>query len=97
MYLSIGTPLTARLLAEDPVVTVHLESGTDVVIVEGAAAGSVDDPAVLADYDRKYDWSYDLAEYGALTCVAPETILAWRAAGFAGRDGFQQVGRWTFG
>lgn len=51
--LSIGTPITSRVLAADPVVTVHLDSGTDVVIVEGHALGSVVEPAVLADYDRK--------------------------------------------
>lgn len=96
LYLSIGTHITSRVLVADPVVTVHLDSGTDVVIVEGHAAGPVVEPAVLADYDRKYDWRYDPAEYGPLTCVAPETILVWRSAGWAGREGFQSTGRWRF-
>ncbi len=96
LHLSVGTPRTAGALAADPTVTVHLDSGTEVVIVEGRAVGSSSDPAVLASYDRKYDWSYDLSLYGSLTCVAPETVLAWRTAGWAGRESFQQTGRWRF-
>jgi len=94
LYLSIGTPATARAISADPVVTVHLDSGTDVVIVEGRSAGAVTDTAVLAEYDRKYAWSYDIETYGPLTRVVPESILAWRTAGWAGRESFQQTGRW---
>lgn len=96
LYLSIGTPLTTAALAADPRVTVHLDSGTDVVIVEGRRTGMSADPDVIADYDRKYDWTYDAATYGPLSCVAPKTILAWRTSGWAGRDSFQQTGRWRF-
>jgi hypothetical protein len=96
LHLSIGTPMTATALAADPAVTVHLESGTDVVIVEGRAVDASSNTDVLASYDRKYDWSYDADKYGPLTCVAPETVLAWRTAGWAGRESFQQTGRWRF-
>jgi hypothetical protein len=96
LHLSIGTPATARVLADDPLVTVHLDSGTDVVIVEGRATGPVSDPEVMAAYDRKYDWSYDTGTYGPLTSVTPETVLAWRTAGWAGRESFRQTGRWRF-
>jgi hypothetical protein len=96
LYLSIGTPFTRRATVADPAVTVHLDSGTDVVIVEGRAASCAGDHEAIADYDRKYDWTYDVGEYGPLTCVEPETILAWRTAGWAGRDSFQQTGRWRF-
>ena len=96
LYLSIGTPVTVQALATDPAVTVHLDSGTEVVIVEGRAVDASSDIEVLARYDRKYDWSYEVATYGPLTCVAPGTVLAWRTAGWAGRESFQQTGRWTF-
>ncbi len=82
-----------------PEVTVHLDSGTDVVIVEGLASVGDDDPTAarfLAAYDEKYDWKYDLATYGPPTRIRPLRVLAWRAAGPAGRDGFQQVGKWRF-
>lgn len=96
LFLSIGTPVTREALAVDPKVTVHLESGTEVVIVEGRATGPSDDAEILERYDEKYDWSYDLSQYGALTRISPETVLAWRTAGWAGRDSFQQSGRWDF-
>ncbi len=94
LFLSIGTPATIRALASDPVVTVHLDSGTEVVVVEGRSAGPAEDPGVIAAYDRKYDWTYDPATYGPLTVVIPDAVLAWRSSGWAGREGFQQTGRW---
>ena len=96
LHLSIGTPAAARAIATDPVVTVHLESGTEPVIVEGYVAGTTSEPGILAAYNLKYDWEYDAAEYGPLTSVAPGKVLAWRTAGWAGRESFQQTGRWTF-
>jgi hypothetical protein len=39
--------------------TVHLDSGTDVVIVEVAVAGKAADAALVAAHDTKYSWSYD--------------------------------------
>ncbi|MGD0440776.1 MAG: pyridoxamine 5'-phosphate oxidase [Acidimicrobiales bacterium] len=96
LYLSIGTLVTVKALAADPTVTVHLESGTEVVIVEGTAVNDPVGSAVFAEYDRKYDWSYDVARYGPFTCVVPALVLAWRTAGWAGRESFQQTGRWRF-
>ena len=97
LHLSLGSPTIRAALAEDPVVTVHLDSAVDVVIVEGTAAPVEDmHPALVGAYDEKYDWTYDVEAYGAFTTVTPTVVLAWRAAGPAGRDGFQEVGRWTF-
>lgn len=96
LRLSIGSPVLARSMVADPVVTVHLDSGTDVVILEGQMVGTNRSLEAVAAYDVKYDWSYDIDEYGPFTAVAPETVIAWRSAGWAGRDGFQQGGRWTF-
>jgi hypothetical protein len=96
LFLSIGSPAIARAVARDPAVAVHLESGTDAVIVEGTAAGPSTDSALIAAYDAKYDWAYDVASYGPLLRVDPRVVLAWRTAGWAGRDSFQQTGRWTF-
>jgi hypothetical protein len=97
LHLSIGSPVLARLLRGDPSVTVHLDSGVDAVVVEGTVGGPVDHPEVVAAYDAKYDWTYDVDEYGPLTSVVPSTVLAWRSAGWAGRDGFRATGRWRFG
>ena len=96
LHLSIGSPVLVRDLATDATVTVHLDSGTEVVIVEGRAVDRRADPDVIARYEAKYDRAYEVDEYGPLTVVAPTKVLAWRAAGPAGRDGFRTAGRWTF-
>jgi hypothetical protein len=67
-----------------------------VVIVEGHAAGPASAADIIAAYNQKYDWNYDLGEYGPLQRVDPDVVLAWRAAGWAGRESFQQTGRWHF-
>ncbi len=97
LHLSIGSPVIARQLEQVGTVTVHLESGVDVVIVEGTAAGSTSAPHLYEAYNDKYDWNYTTEEYGPLTTIAPTTVLAWRAAGWAGREGFRETGRWRFG
>jgi hypothetical protein len=88
LLLSIGSPTLAASLPVDAPVAVHLDSGTEVVIVEGVVADrAVVDADAIAAYDRKYDWSYDVAAYGPLTAVAPRLVHAWRSAGWGGRDG----------
>ena len=96
LHLSIGSPTIKRAIDGDTRVTVHLESGTDVVIVEGASTVAPTPPGIVRAYDAKYDWSYDTQEYGDLVRVEPSVVKAWRAAGWAGRDSFTRVGRWTF-
>jgi hypothetical protein len=96
LYLSIGTPITIRTLEVDPTVSVHLDSGTDVVIVEGVAAARSAEPDVVAAYDEKYSWKYDVDSLGLLTRVDPTMVLAWRTDGWAGTRGFTFSGRWTF-
>ena len=99
LLLSIGSPVLRRELGADPVVTVHLDSGTDVVVVEGTASvadGSDVIAGFVDHYDPKYDWNYDLSELGAPTRVTPNTVIAYRAAGWAGRDGFQQSAKWVY-
>jgi hypothetical protein len=97
--LSLGSPVLRSELAADPTVTVHLDSGTDVVIVEGTAEAltNADTVGPVRAYNEKYDWDYAIDDYGPFTRVSPRAVLAWRAAGPAGRDGFRQVGRWRFG
>jgi hypothetical protein len=101
LLLSIGSPVVLRQLASRPDVTVHLDSGTEPVIVEGrATAVDRDDTetlaAFLAAYNPKYDWAYDVDELGPPTLVTPDRVLAWRSAGWAGRESFTAVGQWLF-
>jgi hypothetical protein len=97
LYLSIGSPTLVQAIRAEPVVTVHLDSGTDVVIVEGLVTPSEPTPAASVQaYNHKYDWDYDASRYGALTRVRPSKVLAWRTTGPAGRDSFQTTGSWIF-
>ena len=127
LFLSVGSPTLRRTVTPGTAMTVHLSSGTDVVIVEGTvvegtvvegtvvegtvvegtvvegtavqgAVGDVDatDSIAISAYNRKYDWDYQVSEYGELTQVAPGRVLAWQAAGPFGRAGFERTGSWTF-
>lgn len=96
LFLSIGSPLIREQVRGRVPVTVHLGGDVDVVIVEGSTAGPTDDPDLVQAYNAKYDWDYQPDEYGAFIAVEPEKVMAWRSAGWAGRDGFRETGRWSF-
>ena len=69
-----------RALARDAHVVVHLESGAEVVIVEGEAEPVAADDAILDDYERKYAWRADPNE--GWFRVVPRRVLAWTEAGY---------------
>lgn len=84
-----GSPQTrsARNLAANPAVTVHLESGTEVVIVDGVVREVIGPPRELAEqlaagYKRKYT-TFDYApaaetwDQGGLFVVTLHTVIAW--------------------
>src|SRR6266568_5320871 len=60
-FFSTGS-LAAQNLATRPAITVHLESGSEVVIIEGVA-GPVSDTVlverVVSLYNQKYTWNVD--------------------------------------
>jgi hypothetical protein len=71
-----ATSRKARDLARDPRLVVHLESGDDVVIVEGTAHAVAATEADVDEYARKYDYKPDPGE--GWYRVAPGRVLAWR-------------------
>lgn len=86
----------ARNLAANPAVVVHLESGDDVVILEGVAK-EVTDPARLAAFDDAYVAKYGLrrAEFPgdpSIWGVATRVAFAWQERDFPGT-----ATRWLFG
>jgi uncharacterized protein YceH (UPF0502 family) len=96
LLLTVGSPVHNRNRDANPNVTVHLESGTDVVIVEGAAHVDARPHTVepfLDRYRRKYD--YEIDHHDAFV-VVPSKVMAWAGKGEAARDGFDAVGKWTF-
>jgi PPOX class probable F420-dependent enzyme len=88
--LWFGTGLESvkgRNLLRDPRAVVHLESGDDVVILDGTAERA-EDPAAYAAYATKYgiDASPEafaaMPQTGALFRFTPQTGQAWREASF---------------
>jgi nitroimidazol reductase NimA-like FMN-containing flavoprotein (pyridoxamine 5'-phosphate oxidase superfamily) len=77
----------ARNLVQNPQVVVHLESGDDVVIVEGtcapvgapapALAEAVADSCVRKYAEHGYAPEPDQWDEGGLYAVAPRKVLAW--------------------
>jgi general stress protein 26 len=85
-----------RNLTANPSVVVHLESGEEVVILEGRA-DEVTDRRMLDDYaaayKEKYAISLDLTDEGNVTLgVRPERAFAWRESDFP-----SSATRWEFG
>ena len=76
----------ARNLAANPAVVVHLESGDEVVIVEGEAERTSDGDLLARlseDYTRKYGYEVTFTVEGrGLVCVRPRTAYAWREQDF---------------
>jgi PPOX class probable F420-dependent enzyme len=75
----------ARNLASNPSTVVHLESGDEVVIVEGDAV-QVTDSALLRrlseDYSRKYELEVSFTDGRPLHAVQPRVAYAWREHDF---------------
>jgi pyridoxine/pyridoxamine 5'-phosphate oxidase len=84
----------ARNLAANPAVAVHLPSGDDAVMLEGAAS-PVTEPARLAAFDDAYFDKYavrmrDIPGALSVWAVRPRVALAWQEKDFPGT-----ATRWT--
>jgi nitroimidazol reductase NimA-like FMN-containing flavoprotein (pyridoxamine 5'-phosphate oxidase superfamily) len=81
-YLSMGErTVGGRNLAADPRVRLHLESGEDVVIVDGRAA-PVQDAGLAAELERRYAAKYDWDEpVGSFLAITPTRAFAWLCRG----------------
>lgn len=89
-YFGVGaSSVKARSLAHNPAVVVHLESGDDVVILEGTAVLVTDKPLLQKIYGDVYGPKYDLdmsaqVEDGAgpTFAVQPALAFAWLESDF---------------
>src|SRR5437588_6785549 len=79
-YFSTGS-LAAQNLAANPAITVHLESGSEVVIIEGVAEEVTDTSLlerVVQIYNAKYHWDVDPDNLpGPLYAVRPHVAFGW--------------------
>jgi hypothetical protein len=70
----------AEHIANDPRVTINLESGDDCVIVEGTGEVTTDEArrqAFIDVYEPKYDWPMTLDFVDTLYIVKPRVVLGW--------------------
>lgn len=81
----------ARNLREQGHVVVHLESGDDVVVIEGVAEEVRDretQARFVEAYNPKYDWDFDVEQLAkGLYGVTPRVAFSWlesRGEGFSG-------------
>lgn len=86
----------ARNLAHDPAISVHLESGDDVVILEGKAAQvAFSDKRTLKKLDdasrKKYKMPLMLVPESIFYAVRPRVVLAWTEKDFP-----NNATRWQF-
>lgn len=79
----------ARNLETNPHVVVHLESGDDVVILEGVAE-EITDPSLLVRIDDAYEAKYGIRHGTPIWALRPRAAYGW--------DDFpKSATRWLFG
>jgi PPOX class probable F420-dependent enzyme len=82
-----------RNLGNDPRVVIHLESGDEVVILEGRAEGATPDDRLADEYEAKYGFRPDLGKRReGWYRVSPAVVYAWLE-----RDYPKTATRFTFG
>ncbi|HYM16033.1 MAG TPA: pyridoxamine 5'-phosphate oxidase family protein [Dehalococcoidia bacterium] len=101
LYFSNGpTTRTGRSLAANPAVSVHLESGEDVVIIEGTVEATRDrrlGARLSRLYRDKYVWREPVPP--PWWALRPRTAFAWLcpSVGLAESVFASTATRWTFG
>ena len=90
-FLTDAGSLTATNIAHDPRAGVHLESGDDVVLLDGSFEQAPLSAAVLAAFNEKYEMP-PLAEGFPAFRLELRKALAWGEEGFPGN-----ATRWRFG
>ncbi len=97
LYFSTGSRIGANL-TRSPEITVHLESGDEVVIIEGVAE-TISDPLLtkrICDvYNPKYQWDMEFL----FLAVHPRVVYGWLCDNSGEDRGAifgQTATRWTF-
>ena len=101
-YFSTGS-LAAQNIVVHPAITIHLESGDEVVIIEGVAEVINDNARlkeVISQYNQKYHWNLDPNQLpGPFYAVHPQLAFGWLAdpTGLDGGSAFHGTAtRWRF-
>ena len=89
-FLTDVESLTAKNIARDPRAAVHLESGDDVVLLDGRFDQLPLSPAVLKAFNEKYEMP-PMAEGFPVFRLELRKAIAWSEAGFP-----SNATRWRF-
>ena len=79
LWFSTGSAV-GRNMTRNPRVQVNLESGDEVVVIEGIATVLSSEHAIVwaKDYNQKYNWDLPETTDGVWQ-IAPGRVLAWRS------------------
>jgi general stress protein 26 len=97
VWFSSGrTTQRVQNIARRPEIVIHLESGDEVVILEGGVEEISDRPALerfVEHYEQKYGYRFDpdAVESSPVFAFLPRSAYTWREADFP-----QSVARWLF-
>ena len=95
MFATDGGSLKARNIGRNPACSIHLESGDEVVIVDGSLE-RITDEAALKRFNDEYDVKYEIrpeagTDASPVFALAHRTILAWLEKDFP-----STATRWQF-
>jgi hypothetical protein len=83
VFSSSLSSVKARNIVREPRMVVHLESGDDVVILEGAAEQIAIDDAIADAYEAKYAFRPDASDSDAFwVSLRPSRAFAWRETSY---------------
>lgn len=71
-----------RNLARDPRVVIHLESGDEVVILEGEVEPAESTEEIAAAFEPKYDWKPEVGSREGWFRLRPSRAYAWTEADY---------------
>lgn len=82
LILTVGSSTAWRNFRANANVSVHLPSGSEVVVLEGTASVETDRTrleAFVERYNAKYTWNLTWDDPGGFLVIHPATLLAWIA------------------
>ena len=92
IFVTDTNSFKARNIRRDPSAAVHLESGDEVVILEGSFDEVPPTPEMVSEYERKYDISpVGVSDSEGVYRLRPDKVLAWTESDFP-----KNATRWRF-
>ena len=92
IFVTDTNSFKARNIRRDPSAAVHLDSGDEVVILEGSFEEVSSTPEMVSEYERKYNISpVGVSDSEGVYRLRPDKVLAWTESDFP-----KNATRWRF-